>query len=327
MATPSNIMSDKEMEASISLLHMMQPSESIANVTSSKGYAKDSENRDVLHDSLMKVVAKQALDELSLPRVAAPKKIQQQGARLTALSREFTLEDLRPHFGRPIVEVAREFGICTTFLKKICRRCGIKRWPHRQIRSLNRTIQMLEQVESVATNSEEKARYNAQIEELKDKQRAVMEDPDANSKLKRLKKYAASKRAADPLSTSAGQDRESFVPMTSDDDAKNLSARAVAVDSASSFLCDQNGEASVSKPKIQLEAIPRSSPLDVEIPSSILSMTPVSASLMMTPMHAATLSQFHLSAKISPSNRKLMLMKTNADAKCRLCSSSIAGSA
>ncbi|CAI5710575.1 unnamed protein product [Peronospora farinosa] len=203
MVTP-NIMSDKEMEASISLLHMMQPSESIINVTLSKGYATDSENKDVLHYSLMKVVAKQASDELSLPRVATQKKSQQRGARLTALSRELTLEKLRPHFDRPIVEVAREFGICTTFLKKICRRCGIKRWPHRQIRSLNRTIQMLEQVESATTNPEEKARYKTQIEELKDKQRAVMEDPDANGKLKRMKKYAAPKRATEIMSTPTG---------------------------------------------------------------------------------------------------------------------------
>ncbi|POM62357.1 hypothetical protein PHPALM_28506 [Phytophthora palmivora] len=174
-------MSNKEMEASISLLHMMQPSERTTDAVAAKSHATDSEKGDALHKSLMEVVAKHASNELSLPRMAAHKKVHQRGARLTALSRELTLEELRPHFGRPIVEVAREFGICTTFLKKICRRCGIKRWPHRQIRSLNRTIEMLEQVESVATNVEDKEKYASQIEELKEKQRAVMEDPDANA--------------------------------------------------------------------------------------------------------------------------------------------------
>ncbi|CAI5740620.1 unnamed protein product [Hyaloperonospora brassicae] len=43
----------------------------------------------------------------------------------------------------PIAAVAQKFGICATLLKKICRRHGIQRWPHRQIRSLQRSIGVL----------------------------------------------------------------------------------------------------------------------------------------------------------------------------------------
>ncbi|CAH0480727.1 unnamed protein product [Peronospora belbahrii] len=311
-------MMDEEIEASMSLLHMMQPSTTIAtDVMSLTDHGNDVKNRDTLHDSLMKVVAKQASDELSLPRIAAQKKIQRRGLRLTALSYGLTLEELRPHFGRPIVEVAREFGICTTFLKKICRRCGIKRWPHRQIRSLNRTIEMLEQVESVATDAEEKARYAAQIEEIKDKQRAVIEDPNASGKLiTQMKKYAVPKRATDPMSTPVGQDSESLMrPMTTtfDGDTKNLSALAIGVDVVSSVLCFSNcEEARAFKTKVRLEASQRSTPLDVQIPSSILTMTPVVAS-MTTPVHARASDKSFLMLKMSPSDHKLTLHKTNED--------------
>ncbi|RLN65451.1 hypothetical protein BBP00_00002848 [Phytophthora kernoviae] len=189
-------MSDKEVEASISLLHMMQPSSSdVENAVKSHagGTCSPSENKDALHNSLLKVVASQTIDELSRKRKEESKKMQRRTAHLTVLSHELTLDELRAHFGKPIVEVARELGICTTFLKKICRRLGIKRWPHRQIRSLARTIQMLEQVEAVATTPQEKNKYETQIAQLKEKQRAVMANPDANGKLKRVKKYAAPK--------------------------------------------------------------------------------------------------------------------------------------
>ncbi|RAW38492.1 hypothetical protein PC110_g5270 [Phytophthora cactorum] len=313
MTTPD--MSDKEMEASISLLHMMQPAESPAAAVVTKGHDAGPENRDALHESLMKVVAKQASDELSLPRIAAHKKLHQRGARLTALSRELTLEELRPYFGRPIVEVAREFGICTTFLKKICRRCGIKRWPHRQIRSLNRTIQMLEQVESVSTNPIDRARYATQIEDLKEKQRAVMEDPDAYGKLKRMKRYTIPK-ATDPSSTPVGQNSGSLAqPLTAktpDDpaDSTSLSALATAVDSVSS---DPTVKASAFRTK-SVHQVP--SPLGVQIPSSTLS----APSTLTTPLHAAASNHTPLALKISPNNRKLLLVKGSAESQLLSCS-------
>ncbi|KAL4140251.1 hypothetical protein PRNP1_014536 [Phytophthora ramorum] len=304
-------MSDKEIEASISLLHMMQSSESDA--------AAASENRDALHESLMKVVAKQASDELSLPRIAAVKKVQKRGTRLTALSRELTLEELRPHFGRPIAEVAREFGICTTFLKKICRRCGIKRWPHRQIRSLSRTILMLEQVKSAAANPQERAKYATQIEELKDQQRAVMEDPDANGKLTRMKTYTAPKavtvETTDSMSIpmdSDGSLRSATNNLTATDcNTANLSALVVAVDSVSGAPDNATLKKSAPGPSL----------LGVQIPSSALALPSPS---LTTPLHAAASSQTPLALRISPSNRTLALIKSNPDTERRLRSSSIA---
>ena len=46
---------------------------------------------------------------------------------------EITFEDLQACFHLPLAEVARLFGVGTTFMKKRCRIHGIKRWPFRKV--------------------------------------------------------------------------------------------------------------------------------------------------------------------------------------------------
>ncbi|KAG0582545.1 hypothetical protein M758_3G067600 [Ceratodon purpureus] len=55
------------------------------------------------------------------------------------------MTDLAQHFHLPINAAAKELGICPTVLKKICRRNGMRRWPHRKIKSIERIIATLEQ--------------------------------------------------------------------------------------------------------------------------------------------------------------------------------------
>lgn len=55
------------------------------------------------------------------------------------------MSDLAKHFHLPINAAAKELGICPTVLKKICRRNGMRRWPHRKIKSIERIIATLEQ--------------------------------------------------------------------------------------------------------------------------------------------------------------------------------------
>ncbi|CAI7877256.1 unnamed protein product [Closterium sp. NIES-54] len=43
------------------------------------------------------------------------------------------LEDVSPFFHLPIEEAARELGVCSSALKRRCRRLGIKRWPFRKV--------------------------------------------------------------------------------------------------------------------------------------------------------------------------------------------------
>lgn len=40
---------------------------------------------------------------------------------------------LSKYFHLPIVDASKELGMCTTMLKKLCRRCGITRWPYRKV--------------------------------------------------------------------------------------------------------------------------------------------------------------------------------------------------
>ncbi|EEY55591.1 uncharacterized protein PITG_09531 [Phytophthora infestans T30-4] len=91
------------------------------------------------------------------------------------------LEDLRECFNMPIAAVARKFGICATLLKKICRRYGIQRWPHRQIRSLQKSIDMLRESLSVAkgTNKEYIAKKIAAFEYTLE---CIMQDPNTAAK-------------------------------------------------------------------------------------------------------------------------------------------------
>ncbi|KAJ8521880.1 hypothetical protein ON010_g17758 [Phytophthora cinnamomi] len=176
---------------------------------------------------------------------------------------------------------------------------------------------MLEQVEAVATNPQEKERYTLQIGELREKQRAVMEDPDAHLNLKRSKRYAPPKGAVKggaTVATVAGQESAaSAQPVTTPltdlaaipPNVDNLSALAVAVESLSSTSDSSKGSCMA----------PGSLPLGVQIPAAEIS---VPASLT-TPMHASV-SHYASSpsARLSPSNRKVKLAKAGVDAEHRL---------
>ncbi|DAZ98470.1 TPA: hypothetical protein N0F65_004907 [Lagenidium giganteum] len=69
------------------------------------------------------------------------------GARgaLTNASKSITFDMLQPHFERPLQAAAEHFGICTTLLKKICRKCGINKWPYRKVHSLRKSIETMRQ--------------------------------------------------------------------------------------------------------------------------------------------------------------------------------------
>lgn len=47
-----------------------------------------------------------------------------------------THEDLRSRFETPLAQVAREFGVSLTYLKKVCRSHGIARWPYRKLKAM-----------------------------------------------------------------------------------------------------------------------------------------------------------------------------------------------
>lgn len=92
--------------------------------------------------------------------------------------RTFTFEELREHFHRPINEVSQELGICATLLKKVCRQNGIRRWPHRKIKSLDTLIENFEEI--VRANPAEAEIIQADIAKLKKKREFLLQNPNVS---------------------------------------------------------------------------------------------------------------------------------------------------
>jgi hypothetical protein len=53
--------------------------------------------------------------------------------------RDCTYSDLQQYFHLPIVEAARLLNVCPSYLKKVCRRNNILRWPYRKIKSIGKS--------------------------------------------------------------------------------------------------------------------------------------------------------------------------------------------
>ncbi len=87
--------------------------------------------------------------------------------------RDITLEDLEDHYDTPLRHVSQKMGLSITMLKKICRRFGIQRWPHRQIRSINRSIAKI--CKDGETASQQKpGEVQEQIKRLENKRRLII---------------------------------------------------------------------------------------------------------------------------------------------------------
>lgn len=84
---------------------------------------------------------------------------------ITNASRDITFNMLRPHFNRPLQEAAGHFGVCTTLLKKICRKNGIAKWPYRHICGLHKSIASLKQQVQYFDGKEKKS-YAEQLRKL-----------------------------------------------------------------------------------------------------------------------------------------------------------------
>ena len=50
---------------------------------------------------------------------------------------------LRAHFNMPLNDAAKQMGVCATAIKKVCRKIGIKHWPHRKLRAVEKRLALL----------------------------------------------------------------------------------------------------------------------------------------------------------------------------------------
>eukprot|EP01104_Vermistella_antarctica_P018861 TRINITY_DN715_c0_g3_i3.p1 TRINITY_DN715_c0_g3~~TRINITY_DN715_c0_g3_i3.p1 ORF type:complete len:404 (+),score=74.77 TRINITY_DN715_c0_g3_i3:247-1458(+) len=58
-------------------------------------------------------------------------------------------KELSRYFHLSLQQAAEVFGVCPTTMKKICRNCGIQRWPHRKHQALKRHIARLSEDEAI----------------------------------------------------------------------------------------------------------------------------------------------------------------------------------
>merc|ERR1711871_1019688 len=57
---------------------------------------------------------------------------------MTSKAARITRKVLEDHYHMPMSEVAKKFEVCLTYFKKVCRRHGVKRWPYRQVKSIEK---------------------------------------------------------------------------------------------------------------------------------------------------------------------------------------------
>ena len=92
---------------------------------------------------------------------------------------ELSFQEISQYFHLPISQAAKELKVCETLLKKICRVNGIKRWPHRKIRSIDTMINLLEfRLQSEKLSEKEKNRMRNEIVDLIEKKSFFMNSPN-----------------------------------------------------------------------------------------------------------------------------------------------------
>jgi len=124
---------------------------------------------------------------------------------ISAAAQGIGFEELAHYFHLPINQVSKELKICATVLKKICRRNGIPRWPHRKIKSLDRMIEALEA--TIPNSAEEQGRISKEIEEMKRKKLSILCNPSTEPG----KKYKLTK-SCKKMKKDSQRSQEEFPP-------------------------------------------------------------------------------------------------------------------
>uniref|UniRef100_M4E448 RWP-RK domain-containing protein n=2 Tax=Brassica campestris TaxID=3711 RepID=M4E448_BRACM len=111
-----------------------------------------------------------AVPNESLNVASVPPAVKGKPRRQTNLSaqrkrtRSLTVKDMSELWDLPIEEAARKLRICTTAVKKICRRGEVFRWPRRKLASLREKVAALKIVVSQSTDAGVRARAEVKIE-------------------------------------------------------------------------------------------------------------------------------------------------------------------
>jgi len=91
------------------------------------------------------------------------------------LPHEFELEDLAQYFHLSINDAAAQLNICTTLLKKLCRKNQIPRWPYRKVKGV---LLMINQVEDSLAIHPDDPLLLQQLDQLKEKHNHLLTHPN-----------------------------------------------------------------------------------------------------------------------------------------------------
>jgi RWP-RK domain len=84
-----------------------------------------------------------------------------------------TLATLEAYYNMPLTTAAKQLKVSNTMLKKLCRKYGIQRWPHRQIRSIDKEVAKHQEARARATSMAEVTASEARIA-LLEKKRVIV---------------------------------------------------------------------------------------------------------------------------------------------------------
>eukprot|EP00656_Telonema_subtile_P003963 TRINITY_DN1179_c0_g1_i1.p1 TRINITY_DN1179_c0_g1~~TRINITY_DN1179_c0_g1_i1.p1 ORF type:complete len:318 (-),score=101.08 TRINITY_DN1179_c0_g1_i1:51-1004(-) len=79
-----------------------------------------------IHGSLLRLVVKK-------PHPLTDRALMPVNQDLPVDTSSIDLSTLQQYFHLPLKDVAKQFGMCVTVFKRVCRACGIKRWPARKV--------------------------------------------------------------------------------------------------------------------------------------------------------------------------------------------------
>ncbi|KAM3225067.1 hypothetical protein ACQJBY_058044 [Aegilops geniculata] len=88
-----------------------------------------------------------------------------------------TFELVSQFFCMPIHEAARELNVGMTFLKKRCRELGIRRWPARKVRSLQKVIDDVKELGNEGT-PERAGQTKILVRKLQQEMKLIVQRPD-----------------------------------------------------------------------------------------------------------------------------------------------------
>ncbi|EFC48629.1 predicted protein [Naegleria gruberi] len=99
--------------------------------------------------------------------------------------KDYTLDDISQYFHLPIKEVASSLNVSVTFLKKVCRRLNISRWPYRKVTSLHKKISDIKQTNITLSKNNTIINNNNTIDNINDNSTSVIitTGDDQNNKM------------------------------------------------------------------------------------------------------------------------------------------------